>query len=547
MVFFCLSILFIYPFIRCHVIFSAGDLPYHINRIQELTDNLKNGVWYPYLYTHHFKNTAYLLGAFYPQLTLLPYAVASILLKNDVNGVYVGMAFYSFLSMLNMYIVMRKIKRSTIQSILVAVVYCFSTYRTINAFSRFALGEYIGMTFIPLALYGLYSIIYGNKRDWPYLALGLSFTLLSHVLSTLLCVSLLLVIFVAYIKDIINKKTIKYLFMAVIAFLCSSAIFIVPFLEQETFKNYNQPSPTYLSEFTTTLSNLLLNSFSNIISVKQVSNWWEVANIGFILLISMLWGLFNYNKLDSFDKFFEISGGILFLMSSSIFPWTIVMATPLKVMQFPFRLLELSTILLSPLFGTMIVNIFSKYKVEVKSKVLILLLSILIVIIPWYSSATTFTYLHQNQKENFINGKIYSSDSKDMTYWWLDQYTPQMDKKSFDNIIDNNAIVNGKNIKLDKFKAIPNGIIIYDKDIRNKGRVVLPVASYRNIHIYQNKQNILTSNKKNSLLTVNNVINYPLIIKYVPSLLDNISMVVSIVTWMLLIALILRKDLLHIR
>ena len=54
---------------RTHIIFGAGDLPYHINRIQELMDNLKTGEWYPYLYTYHFRNTAYMLGVFYPQLT----------------------------------------------------------------------------------------------------------------------------------------------------------------------------------------------------------------------------------------------------------------------------------------------------------------------------------------------------------------------------------------------------------------------------------------------------------------------------------------------
>ena len=80
---------------RSGVIFNAGDLPYHINRIQELIDNLKNGTWYPYLYTYHFRNTAYMLGVFYPQLTLLPYAIISILLKNDVYGIYVGMMFYT--------------------------------------------------------------------------------------------------------------------------------------------------------------------------------------------------------------------------------------------------------------------------------------------------------------------------------------------------------------------------------------------------------------------------------------------------------------------
>ena len=49
-----------------------------------VTDNIKEGNWYPYLYSHHFKDTAYLLGVFYPQLTLIPFALACLLVKNYV-------------------------------------------------------------------------------------------------------------------------------------------------------------------------------------------------------------------------------------------------------------------------------------------------------------------------------------------------------------------------------------------------------------------------------------------------------------------------------
>ena len=56
----------------------------------------------------------------------------------------------------------------------------------IDIFARFALGEFIALTFIPLCFYGLYAIIIGNEKDWTFLAAGVSLILLTHILSTII-------------------------------------------------------------------------------------------------------------------------------------------------------------------------------------------------------------------------------------------------------------------------------------------------------------------------------------------------------------------------
>ena len=527
---------------RSGVIFNAGDLPYHINRIQELIDNLKNGTWYPYLYTYHFRNTAYMLGVFYPQLTLLPYAIISILLKNDVYGIYVGMMFYTYLSMINMYIIMKKIDRSTVQSILTAVAYAFCTYRFINAFSRFALGEYIGMTFSPLAAYGLYAVMKGNIKDWPYLVFGLSLTLFSHIISTFLCLCLLLIIFIICFKGVWESSRLKILTVSIVSFFLCSAMFIIPFLEQITFKKYNQPSPTFMPNFAFSLSTLILNSCSNLTSVFQVSNWWEIANIGLPLLVSLIWGIFNYKRLDEIDRFFVIAGCLLFLMSTSIFPWTLLMKTPLRFIQFPFRLLELDSILLSPIFGTMIVKTLRNDKLY--NPIILGTLGILFILVPWYSSTKNLILLQQNQINNFKNGETYSSKSKNMTYWWLDQYTPKMSKTEFKDIVYHRVRVNGRKMLLQEIEPIANGIIINDKKIQNKRKVVLPVASYKNIRAYQGKTKLhMEEQRKSNLITLSKTSNKPIVIKYKKSVLDIVSQYISIISYLLILVYILKQRL----
>ena len=106
-----LSVVFVIPLQAQHQIYIGDDMPYHINRIKELVANISQGNYFPQLYTYNFRETGFLLGAFYPQITLYPFAIASLILKSTVNGVYAGLAFYSFLSMYFMYLVTDKIYR----------------------------------------------------------------------------------------------------------------------------------------------------------------------------------------------------------------------------------------------------------------------------------------------------------------------------------------------------------------------------------------------------------------------------------------------------
>ena len=81
-----LSLFFVLSGLKARMVFAADDMPYHINRIQELVYSLKHGNWYPYLYTRQFKGVPYPLGIFYPQLTLIPIAALCIVFNSYIIG-----------------------------------------------------------------------------------------------------------------------------------------------------------------------------------------------------------------------------------------------------------------------------------------------------------------------------------------------------------------------------------------------------------------------------------------------------------------------------
>lgn len=206
-----ISTLFVLPVINNKLLITGDDIQYHLYRIGELVNNFKHGNLYPYLYSYSFNKIGSAIGIFYPQVTLIPIAFFVLITGKFSTGIYLGVFFYTFLTVSFTYIVARKFKYNKIQSIFASIIYCFCTYRTIDIYTRFALGEFLAMTFLPLIVYGLYAVMYGNQKDWPFLALGFAGILFSHYLSTIICFLIAGILFILgfyWIKD--KKKESKY-------------------------------------------------------------------------------------------------------------------------------------------------------------------------------------------------------------------------------------------------------------------------------------------------------------------------------------------------
>ena len=66
-----------------------------------------------------------------------------------------------------------------------------------------------------------------------------------------------------------------------------------------------------------------------------------------MLLLVIIFGYINFNKLSRFSKLSLVIGSVIFVVSSNVFPWGIMMNTPVKVIQFPFRLSAFASVLLA--------------------------------------------------------------------------------------------------------------------------------------------------------------------------------------------------------
>ena len=124
----------------------------------------------------------------------------------------------------------------------------------IEIYTRAAVGEFTAFAFVPLVFLGLWSILCGDKKKWLCLPVGLTFLLVSHVLSAFAAVLLCAVFFLCYLGRVIKEpRRLLYIGYAVLVFAVLSASFLFPMLEQMasgTFLSTDGTSATYYGTLT---------------------------------------------------------------------------------------------------------------------------------------------------------------------------------------------------------------------------------------------------------------------------------------------------------
>lgn len=214
---------------------GADDVYYHLTRIEGLYKGLMAGEFPVRINSIQNGSFGNLSATMYPQLFLyfaafLRIAGVSLILSYKVLVVAanIGTAFFSYYSVKNMC-------KSPKMGLVAAVLYTFSIYRITNLYFRAALGEMLAMVFLPLVLWGLYEILWGERRRWYLLLFGVTGVLQSHVLS--LEMSLIFMIVEAILWIFSRKQDVREKFLraacglkAVVGVCLLNMSFLLPFL-----------------------------------------------------------------------------------------------------------------------------------------------------------------------------------------------------------------------------------------------------------------------------------------------------------------------------
>lgn len=361
---------------------NSGDLIYHLMRIEGLKDGILSGQFPVRIAPKWLEDHGYADAIFYGQIMLLPAAIFRIIGFTVLTSYRMYIVLLNLATALMAYFCFKGIWKSKYAALLSSMLYTLSVYRICKTFMTGALGETLGILFLPLALYGFYRIFTMDTRDrrykWSFLPLALGFAGLvqSHLLSAELAGGFGVLLCIVLWKRVFRRQTLLELVKSVLCCILLSAWFLVPFADymltgdfviQHVSARTIQERGLYLAHLFSSLhfagGNAILGETGMQASMPY--------GVGFALLaVWLLWLYLLFVQKKRFQEkgYLErrelaagviaaVFAGIAMVMSLEVFPWDWLQSTcrPAAVLvsslQFPHRTLTIATLLLVLLAG----------------------------------------------------------------------------------------------------------------------------------------------------------------------------------------------------
>ncbi|XTT48239.1 hypothetical protein ACJK2N_02900 [Enterococcus faecium] len=320
------------------------DTYFHLSRIIGL-DN----VWSSPVNFNNFDHHGTMMNIFYPWLTLYPAFLFYKMMGNLVLSYNIYYFFITFLTMVVSYFSMKQIKNNRYISLLFSIIYTFSAYRAIDIFHRASLGEAVALTFLPLILMGCYEIYIRDYQKWYWLSIGMTLVVYTHLLSVAM-VSVFIggTLFLSfYFWDQKIARLLSLLKATVLTFFLSAG-FLIPFIQQSRAQELKVPLGKELSGMAPSdmLTHILNNNYNN-------------YTIGLFLFLGLIGAFIFIKKLTADDLFIFFLGVFVLFCLTNLFPWQLFNHTPVKSLQFVWRLNGFSSLFIAYTMSIVIYYIFS--------------------------------------------------------------------------------------------------------------------------------------------------------------------------------------------
>ena len=346
--------LFASPPIAMNHIYIGEDVLYHFLRIEELSNNILSGKFFPYIYENALGGYGYGSAFFYPEITLFVPALLYILgfkLNTALNisifiyNVITGLIVYFTLSIFLKDEVLRSenANMSKWLSLVGSLAYIIYPYRLYNIFYRGALNEFIAMSFIPLAILSMYKIFFKREfKYWKMLSASFSLLLLTHLSTTLILGLVGIVFMIINLKLIISSDFIKSMLKAISCAILATAYFLFPMIEQMFSNEFFYTTLPKLNNIDIYPNQTIDKKVFQLLSEHASQIGLLILNIVIIFLFILIIKKFCQKIKNKKWKIFIKSVFILiyiFIMQTNIFPWkgVITILPIIQQVQFPFR------------------------------------------------------------------------------------------------------------------------------------------------------------------------------------------------------------------
>ncbi len=378
---------------------AGHDILFHLARIQALTDGIKDGVFPVYVNFRALDGFGYGTGLFYSDFFLCIPTLFSVCGLGVAGAYKLFLVLWGLASAFSMRYCLRNLNASDFGAFAGSLLYVWSSYFSIDIFTRAALGEVTAFPFLPLIIVGVYRLIYDRPgRIFP-LTFGFAGLLLAHQI-TFVLMGLFAGLFCGLCLPRFLAEPRRILCGALAAVLAVglAAFFLFPMMEQLMFMKLNLMETTLESPIAgRTVSFVRL--FLELPYTKL--EFWTPPGIGIIFLVAAFQRFrlkSGWSNEERFRDCLLIAGFAALLFATDLMPWQGKIMKPLAAMQFPWRSYLPATAFLAAAGGLLISNVVGSRSDSMKRWLWILLVGCGFA---WFFN-TAYAYAAKISEKNLI-------------------------------------------------------------------------------------------------------------------------------------------------
>lgn len=452
-------------------IVRVNDFNFHASRVESMVN-----LWKSPTNFHFFHQYGVPTNYCYPWWTLVPWFLFYIITHKIVLSYFCFIGLLTLITLCTCYYVALKITNKQGIGIIFAIFYSFSFYRLYNIFYRFAIGETIAMTFLPILLYALYKILYKKENQyWFLLTITMTLTAYTHLLSLLFYTIFLVLFYIGamFIGQVHIKEwwsLIKAGFWSGILSLGSLIPMIVMSAQHQLFT----PEKGDVYERALTGEDFI---FSHLELVFK-SNHYTIGIFLFLCLFIVCWRWKDYNWWGKELIIFSILG---LIGTTKLIPWDKIQPTILGSIQFPWRLLVFPTCFISLLIAISFYNLLSRKNFYIMVSVLYLMVNIA-TIVEYYSITANKNIFYTFHSEKVIQDSLVNKSEwvgSGQTDYYLDKSI------SYYKNFENHKVYIDHHFKKVTPK-VANSQILFTIPSNKEQEVILPVGAYNYMHVWVN-------------------------------------------------------------
>lgn len=464
-------------------IFWGHDVHFHLSRVEGIAAGLKSGAFPVLVYPGYFAGYGYGNGIFYPDIFLYIPALLKLIGLSTINAYKIFLFLITCGILFSMYFCVKKITKSTFTATMISVLYLMSSYRITDMWIRSAAGETLTFVFFPFVILGLYELIYGNEKNWKYFTFGLVGVVLSHLISGVFCILLVIVFGLVNIKKLFKeKKRLKNCLISGMLAVGISAFFTFPLLEAMLSDTFNYST----LNLTMPISERSVNPLLSFIEVPTGVAPWTPQGIG-LVFIYLFFRFFKKKVKEEDQRKFKnvclVMGFVLLFATTSLFPWKIA-GKFLGVIQFPWRFYILVIVLLLFAFAILISNSIKSLKDKIH-------LSLILTIFICFTYSVSSLYLFRFGIIDWYKSHVVVSAE----YVPVDVNTDQY-KERGEVITSNNSVIT----KFNKNGTFMN--IDYEGNNYDNSYLELPLMYYKGYVAKQNDKDLTVEKGNNGLVRI---------------------------------------------